>query len=631
MNKFTGPAWFVFVLVILSLLLLISTPVVAQAIYRVHIDYIDNQHFPQVDAYVSVADAQGASVTNLGGTDFSVSEDNKLITNFKVSYGENTKQPLAVALVIDTSGSMNLIPVPTPLQESISAAKAFLNSLGSQDQAAVVEYSDSPVVASDFTQDKKALGNVLDQLQGGSGSKSAMFDAIRNAVGLLKNRSERRVIILITDGKDTHSQATIDQAISEANQAGVQIYTIGFGAVNHDQLYKLADQTGGSWIIQPSVSGLQAAFNNILQILREQYQIEYTSALLADNNSHSLAIGVTLQGALITASDNFTAQPGKVAVTLPYKDGQTVGGNVIFNPDISSPAPPARLDITMDGASLTTVSAAPFAYTWTSNAATTGIHEIILKVTDQAGNTGQTSVHLNVQPPITVKIIQPSSGDQLKNSTSIMANVTSLPEINVTKVDIAVDGKIIKTLTASPYQTNLDLTGVSAGPHTISVTASDVNAFTSEDKITVSVAISDSFGWLIIPGALAVLAIMIPLALRTRRRRAGVVGVVPSTKVKTGAAQLRELNGMNPDQVWPLGIAELHLGRKRDENDIPLQGLSASRRHAVIRFEQGEYIIQGVSANNPVIVNNETISQSHILRAGDVIQLGETTLRFEQS
>jgi len=88
---------------------------------------------------------------------------------------------------------------------------------------------------------------------------------------------------------------------------------------------------------------------------------------------------------------------------------------------------------------------------------------------------------------------------------------------------------------------------------------------------------------------------------------------------------------MNPDQIWPLGIAELRLGRKRDENDIPLQGLSASRRHAVIRFEQGEYIIQGVSANNPVIVNNETISQSHILRAGDVIQLGETTLRFEQS
>jgi len=61
------------------------------------------------------------------------------------------------------------------LQESISAAKAFLNSLGSQDQAAVVEYSDSPVVASDFTQDKTALGNVLDQLQGGSGSKSAML------------------------------------------------------------------------------------------------------------------------------------------------------------------------------------------------------------------------------------------------------------------------------------------------------------------------------------------------------------------------------------------------------------------------------------------------------------------------
>jgi len=88
---------------------------------------------------------------------------------------------------------------------------------------------------------------------------------------------------------------------------------------------------GRIMIIQPSVSGLQAAFNNILQILREQYQIEYTSALLADNNSHNLAIGVTLQGALITASDNFTAQPGKCG-NASYKDGQTVGGNVIFNP-----------------------------------------------------------------------------------------------------------------------------------------------------------------------------------------------------------------------------------------------------------------------------------------------------------
>jgi len=77
MNKFTGSVWFAFALVILSLLLLISTPVVAQATYRVNIDYIDNQHFPQVDAYVSVTDAQGASVTNLGGTDFSVSEDGK--------------------------------------------------------------------------------------------------------------------------------------------------------------------------------------------------------------------------------------------------------------------------------------------------------------------------------------------------------------------------------------------------------------------------------------------------------------------------------------------------------------------------------------------------------------------------
>ncbi len=629
MNKFVRATFLAFITI--ALFVLLYSPVTAQTTYRVNINYIDSQLFPRVNAYVSVTDAQGALVTGLGETDFSVSEDAKPISNFKVLSVENTQQPLAVALVIDTSGSMNVRPAPTPLSVSIDAAKAFLNSLQPQDQAAVIAYSDSPTVVRDFTQDKNALGQALDSLQGGTGIKSAMYDAIRNAVGLLKSRDERRVIILITDGKDTRSQATIDQAISDANQAGVQIYTIGFGAVvNHDQLYKLADQTGGSWVIQPNAAGLQTAFGNIMQVLREQYQVEYTSALLADNKPHNFVLTVTVQGNQVTVSKSFTAQTGKMTVTLPYQDGQVVGGNVVFNPTVTAPAPISKLDITMDGTPLTSIAAAPFEYTWTSTN-NAGVHEFVLKVMDQVGNVGQASVRLNVQLPLTVKITQPSNGDQLNKPTTIAANVTSLPGTNVAKVDIAVDGTVIKTLTSPPYETNWDLNNVKAGPHTIQVTAQDVNGFSAEDKIAVAVALSDSFGWLIIPAALAVLAIVIPLSLRSRKRRSGSASGGGTTKVKAGTVHLRELNGMNPDQVWPLGTAEIRLGRKRDENDIPLQGLNASRRHAVIRFEQGQYIIQGLSANNPVIVNNEPISQPRALQTGDVIQLGDTTLRFEQS
>ena len=98
-----------------------------------------------------------------------------------------------------------------------------------------------------------------------------------------------------------------------------------------------------------------------------------------------------------------------------------------------------------------------------------------------------------------------------------------------------------------------------------------------------------------------------------------------------GFAQLHELEGHSPDKVWSLGATEVRLGRKREENDIPLKGLKASRKHAVIRFERGQYVIEGLSPDNPVVVNDQAISQPRILQGGDVIKLGDTTLRFEQS
>jgi len=67
------------------------------------------------------------------------------------------------------------------------------------------------------------------------------------------------------------------------------------------------------------------------------------------------------------------------------------------------------------------------------------------------------------------------------------------------------------------------------------------------------------------------------------------------------------------------------------ENDIPLEGRNASRKHAVIRYERGQYVIYSQNADNPVIVNNTTVAQSHILRQGDEIQLGDTVLKYEQN
>jgi hypothetical protein len=137
-----------------------------------------------------------------------------------------------------------------------------------------------------------------------------------------------------------------------------------------------------------------------------------------------------------------------------------------------------------------------------------------------------------------------------------------------------------------------------------------------------------SYTWMIaLIVLLAVVAVTIPWAVRTRRRMSRQA----ESFVRTGQVALREIKGLNPNQVWPLGVNEIRLGRKRDENDITLEGRNASRKHAVIRFERGHYVIHSLSEANPVIVNSQPVAQSHTLQPGDEIQLGDTVLRYEQN
>ena len=108
------------------------------------------------------------------------------------------------------------------------------------------------------------------------------------------------------------------------------------------------------------------------------------------------------------------------------------------------------------------------------------------------------------------------------------------------------------------------------------------------------------------------------------------MGALHMNPIPPGPASLLELDGLNPNRSWRLGENDFRLGRRHDENDLPLKGTSASRKHAIIRLENGQHVIYALNWNNPVIINNQPVSQKHVLEDGDMIQLGETQLRFQR-
>jgi len=611
-----------YILPAIVLVILVTAPasILAQGTLGVSIDHIENGQFPLLEIYLSVTDVQGFPVKNLTSSHFSVTEDNQPVSSFEVVPTQNSQNPLAVTLVIDTSRSMGSRTQPTPLQNAIEAAKTFIDSLSMQDQVAVVGFAEAPYIVQEFTSDKELLKTQLDSLT--AEGETTMYDGIVEGVNLLKNRSERRILVLIADGRDTgDGKFDFDISMDEASRWAVPIYPIGFGNVDQKEMEQMAALTGGMAQIQPNSSDLQSAFGVVLQVLREQYLVRYESKLQADGAEHNLQISVDNQGNKDSDSQGFIALPGEITITLPFKDNEVVGGNVLLKPSVLAPASLKQLDIQLDGSLLQSVLSEPFEYAWDSTTVSPGSHRFVFSVTDQAGNTATASVNLEIQPPVTVKIITPIEGQELSGTSKVIVNINSLA--GIAKVDYAIDSKVWESQTAPPFESELNWDNHSKGPHLLSVTVVDVNGFTDKHEFVVQAKGTRDIWFLILVIGIGLAALGIPIGLRQRRKT-----VVAVEKEKPKQLILQQIQGQNTGKIWTLSSDEITVGR-RQSNDVQLRSSKASREHALIRYENGQYVMYNLRSENPPLVNTMPIHQKQVIKPGDVIQFGEDVIRYE--
>jgi Ca-activated chloride channel family protein len=121
----------------------------------------------------------------------------------------------------------------------------------------------------------------LKRLKGEAGT--SMYDAIYLASGDIQDRTGRHVLILVSDGGDTVSSKTYQDALRAAHDADVVLYTILVMPISSDAgrniggenaLTGLSASTGGK-VFAPGVNGLDMAFEEILRDLRTQYMLGF--------------------------------------------------------------------------------------------------------------------------------------------------------------------------------------------------------------------------------------------------------------------------------------------------------------------------------------------------------------------
>jgi Ca-activated chloride channel family protein len=266
-----------------------------------------------VNVIFTAKDRKGKSLSGFKEEDFLVFEDKK---PQKIEYFSDwTKEsdiPLTVALLIDTSGS-----VKTKLDyEKKTAAEFFKNALRrKKDLALIIQFDSDVNLVQDFTDDTNLLTAALNTLR--AGNTTALYDAIFLAVeDKLKEETGRKVIVTITDGTDTSSKTSEDEAIEIAQRNDVLIYGIGVrgeAQVSFGVLKKFAEDTGGSFFSPNSdLEEIRAAFRAIGEDLRGQYSLAYRSTNeKRDGTFRSIELRCKVPGVRIRTRKGYFAPKAK--------------------------------------------------------------------------------------------------------------------------------------------------------------------------------------------------------------------------------------------------------------------------------------------------------------------------------
>jgi len=218
------------------------------------------------------------------------------------------QEPLQVLLALDTSGSMR----GEPLAAAKQAARGFVDQLPPTTQVAVLGFAATPLLVNPFSEDREATLVAIDALT--AGGETALYDAVAVALEAFAGIDEGRpVIVLLSDGGDTVSATTLNQAAALLADSGVGFYAVALETAESDPaaLGTLAGATAGRVVAAEDVSALAAVYGQIASELANQLLVTYSSL---GGGPTSLTITIT-HGDLSASATATIALPGSGPTT----------------------------------------------------------------------------------------------------------------------------------------------------------------------------------------------------------------------------------------------------------------------------------------------------------------------------
>jgi tight adherence protein B len=265
-----------------------------------------------------------------------LTQDGLRIQDAEIELLRNESVTQGVVLVIDTSGSM---AENDAIEAAKTAARSFVAQKRPEDFIALVTFASEVNVLTSFTNNSSTLLERIDSIE--AAGDTAMFDAIVRAAELYRGASDqlRQNMIVLTDGQDDGSAATVDDAIAAVAGEGIRVFGVALesGEFNPTDLQSIVASANGLFLSTPEPEQLAGIYGQIQRELGNTLVVRFNSPvaipqdvtfgvtygrLEADTSVGVPGFVTTTTASPITTTTTFPPpQPVKIESPLPMEAG----------------------------------------------------------------------------------------------------------------------------------------------------------------------------------------------------------------------------------------------------------------------------------------------------------------------
>jgi len=280
-----------------------------------------------VNVLATVRDRQGRIIRDLAQADFSVAENGRPQT---IRYfARESDLPLTLGLMVDTSISQQRV-----IGAERGASMRFLDQVlrEAKDHVFLLQFDMAVRMSQALTNSRRKLEEALayvdtptrQDLNRQYGGGTLLYDAVVEACAqVMKNQTGRKALIVLSDGVDTGSEATLTDAIEAALRTDTLIYSILFadpgfysgrlfghmgGAGGRNALTRLSQEAGGGFFEVSKKQTIDDVYAVLGEELRSQYSLGYVSDMpLHIAEFRKIQLRVKQQGLIVQARDRYWA------------------------------------------------------------------------------------------------------------------------------------------------------------------------------------------------------------------------------------------------------------------------------------------------------------------------------------